>query len=84
VNPGRVGRPRGENNSAMLWTILFPKYSTIGCEVAVCHIHCRLRILVDGCNNSSILSNHLLFHFVPPFVVYPFLVLVILCSLPVL
>ena len=66
MNPGR-GRPRGENKSVisviMLRTILFPKQCMIGCEVAVCHIiHCSLRILVDGCNNFSILSNHTRFH----------------------
>ncbi len=42
MNPGR-GRPKGENKSVisviMLRTILFPKQSVIGCEVAVCHIH---------------------------------------------
>ena len=29
----------------------------------ICHIHRSLRILVDGCNNFSILSNHTRFHF---------------------
>ena len=78
MNPGR-GRPRGENKSVisviMLRTILFPKQSVIGCEVAVCHIHCSIRIFVDGCNNFSILSNHPRFHFIPQFVVYPVLVI---------
>ena len=66
MNSGR-GRPRGENKSvisvSMLRTILFPKQSVIGCEVAVCHIHCSIRIFVDGCNNFSILSNHPRFSF---------------------
>ena len=78
MNPGRGGRPRGKHNFvisvSMLRTILFPKHFLIGHEVAVCHIHCSLRIFVDGHNNFSILSNHMRFHFYSSILFYPFLV----------
>ena len=70
MNPG-PGTDLGENNFvisvSMLRTILFPKHFLIGHEVAVCHIHCSLRIFVDGYNNFSILSNRMRFHFIPQF-----------------
>jgi hypothetical protein len=68
----------------MLRTILFPKHFLIGHEVAVCHIHCSLRILVDGCNNSSIFIQSYSFPFCTSICSLPVLVLVVLCSLPVL
>ena len=75
MNPG-PGTDLGENNFvisvSMLRTILFPKHLLIGHEVAVCHIHCSLRIHVDGCNNFFILSNRVRFHFSASFLVYPF------------
>jgi hypothetical protein len=78
VNPGR-GPTWGGNNSVisviMLRTTFFPRQFLIGYEVAVCHIHCSLRIHVDGHNNFSILSNRMRCHFIPRFVVYPVLVI---------
>ncbi len=61
--PGR-GPTQGGNNSVisviMLRTILFPKQCMIGREVVVCHIYRSLRILVDGFNNTSILTNRIM------------------------
>ena len=56
----------------------------IGFEVAVCRIHCGLRILVDGCNNSSIFIQSCSFPVYPFIRSLPVLALVVLCSLPVL
>ena len=71
MNPG-PGTDLGENNFvisvSMLRTILFPKHLLIGHEVAVCHIHCSLRIHVDGCNSFRFIP-HLLIFSLPVFVV---------------